>query len=419
LLCAGVACAALALPSSSLGATFTPNSVEDDFLNDANCELREAVIAANTDGVFQGCTAADDGPDTINLANGAVYKRELADGGADEDAGVNGDLDVVDAPAGQEEDLTISAPGAAGATIRGNVIAAYGRVLHVVSTGATLTLHRVEIESGRSLAGTGGGGGILNLGTVNLSESLVTLNTSESSGGGIENAGTVNATNSTIQGNFAWESGGGLDNFLGTTTLSNVTVAHNQANTNAATDPDGVAGGIRQFGGAIQLRNTIVADNSQAFLAFPGPVPDCSGTPTSLGYNLIGNTAGCGFAPIAGQDVTNTSSGLAFGLAENGGPTRTVALTTGLAIEGGNPGTPGTGGNTCAATDQRGVARPQGPRCDIGAFEAPPAPAGPGTSPGIPTTTNAALLAAALKKCKKKPKKKRKKCRKKARARFG
>jgi hypothetical protein len=40
------------------------------------------------------------------------------------------------------------------------------------------------------------------------------------------------------------------------------------------------------------------------------------------------------------------------------------------AIDAGNPTTPGSGGNACLGTDQRGVIRPQGNRCDIGAYEA-------------------------------------------------
>src|SRR6185295_15730292 len=49
---------------------------------------------------------------------------------------------------------------------------------------------------------------------------------------------------------------------------------------------------------------------------------------------------------------------------DNGGPTETIALLTG------SPAIDASGGRTCVATDQRGVARPQGNACDIGAFEA-------------------------------------------------
>ncbi|MEJ8672811.1 choice-of-anchor Q domain-containing protein [Streptomyces sp. MS1.AVA.1] len=51
-------------------------------------------------------------------------------------------------------------------------------------------------------------------------------------------------------------------------------------------------------------------------------------------------------------------------LADNGGPTDTVALLPGsLALD---------AADGCPATDQRGVARPQGAACDIGAYERTP-----------------------------------------------
>lgn len=53
-----------------------------------------------------------------------------------------------------------------------------------------------------------------------------------------------------------------------------------------------------------------------------------------------------------------------FPLGNNGGSTQTLALLPGSpAMNAGNNA-------TCPTTDQRGVARPQGGVCDIGAFEA-------------------------------------------------
>jgi hypothetical protein len=80
------------------------------------------------------------------------------------------------------------------------------------------------------------------------------------------------------------------------------------------------------------------------------------------------------------------------GLANNSGPTQTIALEPGsVAIDAIPSGAIGCG--TTVTTDQRGVTRPQGVGCDIGAFEAEQSPAdllaalgtavigvGPGTS---------------------------------------
>jgi hypothetical protein len=56
-------------------------------------------------------------------------------------------------------------------------------------------------------------------------------------------------------------------------------------------------------------------------------------------------------------------------LQNNGGPTKSLALGPGSAAIDQVPTGP-----DCAATDQRGVPRPQGPACDIGAFEVAPLP---------------------------------------------
>ena len=89
---------------------------------------------------------------------------------------------------------------------------------------------------------------------------------------------------------------------------------------------------------------------------------DVDGTFASSGGNLE-NTDSCNFNQIT--DLRNTVPGLGTQLA-NGGPTDTLALLAGSAAIGKASG--------CPATDQRGVGRPQGGACEIGAYEfAPPA----------------------------------------------
>jgi len=108
---------------------------------------------------------------------------------------------------------------------------------------------------------------------------------------------------------------------------------------------------------------------------------DCSagpGTIGSAGHNLEGATS-CGFT--SATDRQNADPALEP-LAFNGGPTRTHALGAGSpAIDAGDP--------ACPSADQRGAPRPQGPGCDIGAFEAldqtPPDTTVVSASPG-PTT---------------------------------
>ncbi len=99
---------------------------------------------------------------------------------------------------------------------------------------------------------------------------------------------------------------------------------------------------------------------------------------SSAGHNLESRNQ-CKF--VAAGDRVDTDPRLGP-LADNGGPTLTLALLTGSpAID---------AGLDCPAVDQRGVARPQGPGCDIGAFELVPTPpaadgdAGPGSAAGRP-----------------------------------
>jgi predicted outer membrane repeat protein len=163
--------------------------------------------------------------------------------------------------------------------------------------------------------------------------------------------------NVTISGNSARHNGGGLaiaETVPATFDLNNVTVTNNQAP---------IGGGIDVSSGSVVLRNTIVAGNTAS-----AGSPDCSGSMTSQGHNLFGSTTGCTIASGAG-DVMNASP-LLGPLADNGGATMTHALRPGSpAIGTGDPAAPGSGGTACEATDQRGVSRPQGAACDIGAFE--------------------------------------------------
>jgi predicted outer membrane repeat protein len=99
-----------------------------------------------------------------------------------------------------------------------------------------------------------------------------------------------------------------------------------------------------------------------------------AGVFASDGYNLIGDGSGGEFANGVGGDKVGAAASPLDArlapLANNGGPTQTHALLSGSpAIDAANPAAPGSGGNACPPADQRGVARPQGPRCDIGAFE--------------------------------------------------
>jgi hypothetical protein len=84
----------------------------------------------------------------------------------------------------------------------------------------------------------------------------------------------------------------------------------------------------------------------------------------SNGHNIESPNDTCGFDQLTDQ-VNVTTEALALGpLADNGGPTETKALLSGsVAIDVIPPEM------REVDEDQRGVTRPQGPACDVGAFE--------------------------------------------------
>src|SRR3989338_4354621 len=142
-----------------LAATFTVTKIADtnDCVCDADCSLREAIGAAN----------ALPGADVITLPAGTYT---ISIGGTGEDLNATGDLDITG-------DLTISGAGDTSTIIDG---AAIDRVL-TVFPGATVFIDSVTVRNGNPGAGFGAGG-ILNAGTLTLTNSPVTDNTGEDFG---------------------------------------------------------------------------------------------------------------------------------------------------------------------------------------------------------------------------------------------
>jgi len=181
-----------------------------------------------------------------------------------------------------------------------------------------------------------------------IADSLIHSNTSSSGAGIFIAGGSVVLQNTTISGNIASRLGGGINNQGGSLTANNVTITNNIAS--------GGGGGIHnEAGGRVTLENSILAGNTS------GWANDCGGSIGTLGYNLIGDDTNCTFTPTT-SDWVNIDPRLGP-LANNGGPTNTHALLRNSpAIHTGND-------LSCESTDQRGVSRPQGPHCDMGAVE--------------------------------------------------
>jgi hypothetical protein len=317
-------------------------------------------------------------------------------------------------------DLTLQ--GSGGATLDGQ---SAGSVL-TIDPGKTVRVTGLTITDG-STNGIGGGGIFNNGGTLSVSQSVIEGNQALSFdagfGGGILNqGGTLTVQGSTFGPNFnesaAIDTGDAIANEGGTATITTSTfnapagtvIRNDQSGSltiSASTISRGIIA-IRNVSGSITLENSTVTGVGEPFAV--GAVQnfdtativastisgnlglgiqslgtatvsdsiisnnngDCStffvGTITDSGYNLD-DDGSCGFS-AANHSLSNTNPMLdPTGLADNGGPTLTIALEPGSpAVDAIPPGVNGCG--TTVATDQRGVTRPQGPGCDMGAFEA-------------------------------------------------
>jgi hypothetical protein len=292
-------------------------------------------------------------------------------------------------------DLTIDGPGAAALAVSGNnVVGDFD-----VASGVTATISGLTIEGGGD---NYDGGGIYNNGTLTVADSLLTDNSS-GVGGAISNVGgTLTVTESAVTGNNANDVAGGIWNDSDSVlTVADSTLSYDRAeagggiwNEGEATVVDstlsgdtadmndggailnygsldiiastlwGNDGGGIDNGGAASLAATIVAHSSLG--------ADCSGSMADAGYN-IDDDGSCG---LSGADDSQSDVDPDLGpLENNGGPTVTEAPAAGSpALDQIPLGATALGTTLCPGGDQRGVTRPQGAACDIGAVDLVPAP---------------------------------------------
>ncbi len=355
--------------------TITVTTVDDPGLA-TQCDLRDAITAANTNTTVNACVVSGTGNSLINFSVSGVIELN------------GGPLPAISNTS--PDSLTIDGTGQ---TITINGLSAY-QILSV-NGFATLTVIDLTIENGTSDFGGGiyndgtltvwnstfltnsagiDGGAIDNDGTATVTDSTFSLNTAAINGGGIDvDSGTLHVTNSTFSGNSATDYGGGIINFA-TLTVTNSTFSGNQAGEYAE------GGGIYNDGTAT-VTNSILATSTRGNCAGPATPPVTDGT-----YNITDDTS-CGFTGTGanghtiGDGVTDTNVGLdPSGLGTNGGPTKTIALELGSYAIAAIP----SGNANCPGLDQRGDPRPAPTytACDIGAFEFQPTPTSPITFVG-------------------------------------
>ncbi len=321
--------------------------------NNGNLTLTNCAVTGNTTKSANSSSTAGGG--LLNLSAGTVtisnctFTNNTAPG-TGSSAGSGGAID---------NSGTMSIAGSA---FTGNTCGSDGAGIHSDGTLTVTTTFSANVSS------ADGGAIRADVGSkLTLTASTVAGNTATSEGGGIDAsaAASVTITNSTFTNNTAGSIGGGLNCGLGTVSLVNDTITGNRVN--------GIYGGcINIRSSTVTLDNTIVAGN---FQGVSGTTPnDITGynfsntknlANASSAFNLIGVGGSGGLVNGAnGNQVGVTNLGLGA-LANNGGPTQTIALLSGSpAIDHGS-----NAYVTAGETDQRSLSRIVNGTVDIGAFE--------------------------------------------------
>jgi hypothetical protein len=363
---------------SGTAANCTPQATPGTNTVDAVCSLRDALLfAANAGSAnisfdstkFAATNTASQ--NTINLTNGTLtIPSNTSITGATSGSGSTLTNLVTVAGGGSSSNFSVVTvnSGVTAAAInnltitKGNSLSGGG-----IYNNGTLTVSNSTVSGNSSQLGGNGGGGIYNAGSLTIINSTVSGNTTIN-GGGIYNSGTLTVTNSTVSGNAAGALGGGIFNDA-TLTVSNSTVSGNSADyygggidnnglstltvsnsTFSGNSTAGSGGGIYNSAGTLTLANTIDAGNTA------GSGPDVYGTATDNGYNLIGNgTGSTGVANgVNGNQVGTSASPLNPNLAllaNYGGPTQTMLPQPG------SPAICAISPSTASGTDQRGDPR--------------------------------------------------------------
>jgi CSLREA domain-containing protein len=344
--------------------TVTKTADTNDGVCDSDCSLREAIAAAGS-----GDTITFDSA----LSGGTIYLNSTLN--------INKNL-TIDGSALVSK-ITISGDSDNNGT--GDV--------RVFSTGGSLaiTLDSLIITKGSA----GFGGAILNgfLTTLTINNSTISNNAATTStGGGIKSDGPLIITNSTFSGNSSIVSGGAIRDEVGTMTVTNSTFSGNSSANGGAIDVDGdltitnstfSGNTATSNGGAIYKTNNPLTITNSTFSGNSAASGAAVYHTNTLNYanTIIANSTGsdCAGGGSIGTNTNNlvedgTCSAALSGdpsldaLADNGGPTQTFALVTGSpAIDAGDDTT--CNNAPVSGLDQRGVARPIGAHCDLGALE--------------------------------------------------
>ena len=371
----------------------------------ATVTLSNLIITGGVAHDGGGEEAAEYGGGILNLGTLTLLDCVVTRNGADVGGGISnwGTLSIEDSTI--TENLAYDHGGGidslggtltiARSSIADNFVQGFGGGCAVLGGVATITDTTISGNEARDDAA----GGLANVeSAVKLERSTVSGNRTAGLGGGIASVTIPNEghhttiVNSTISGNCAGPGcvtfsdvgtdnrtppglGGGIYNWYGLVRIVHSTVTENHADLagggvllNAVIDVEYPDGAEAESKGSIIWGNTSGIDTPDDLAA----VNDTGNAFISQGYNLIG-AAGANVDLSTAFDEAGDLSGsdplLGDLLANAPGATATHAL------QAGSPALDVVPAAECGvATDQRGVARPQGGACDVGAFELQAAP---------------------------------------------
>ena len=256
----------LATAARAPAATFVVTTTADVIdPNDGKVSLREAVLAANTSN-GKAAIALPAGTCTLTLV------------GADEDAGLTGDLDITG-------HVTIQGAGAGATIVDGGGL---DRVFHVLPD-VTVTLTDMTIQGGNAATGVFRiGGGIWNEGKLTLENCTVKDNTADYTGGAIfngfsfEQIATLTVKDCSLTGNSAGQ-GGAIFNEIG----SDVAISRSNLSGNFAMTGGASGGAILNNGDTMTVTDCILSCNSARI----GGAVCAFGSVTIAGSTLSNNCA--------------------------------------------------------------------------------------------------------------------------------
>ncbi len=374
--------------------TYLPNTAGLSDQRGATFQLKAGVAVY---GGFAGTETSLGGRNSDPAANGTVLSGDIGVAGNSADNAYHVVIGTGTGPLAVLDGFTVTGGHADGGGANSDGAGMYN------ASGASPTLRNLIFTGNASTTGAGGGMANFSNSRPSLTDVAFAGNTA-TSGGGMYNAySSPTLTRVIFSGNTATDDGGGINQSWSSPTLSDVTFSGNSATVeggamatwidsrptltnvtfsgNTVTN-NGWGGAMSITDSTATLNNVTFAANSAGSLGRGGAILTYDATVTITNSILWGNTGGQGPQVYLTRGTTTiTYSDVQGGLAGTGNINADPLLgvlgsyggaTKVLPLLPGSPAIDAATAASCPATDQRGVGRPQGAGCDMGAFEAQP-----------------------------------------------